>query len=89
MAKAEGLEIGMIRPQTLFPFPEESIRQAASKKSCKAVVSIERSMGQVVEDVERSVRGKCPVHWYGKAGGDIPTPEEIIKAIKSLVRLGP
>ncbi len=89
MVKAEGFDIGMIRPQTLFPFPEEAIRQAASKESCKAVVSIELSMGQMVEDVERSVRGKRPVHWYGKAGGDVPTPEEIIEAIKSLVRLEP
>ncbi len=87
--KAEGCEMGMIRPQTLFPFPEEPIRQAASKDGCKAVVSIELSMGQMVEDVERSVRGKRPVHWYGKAGGDVPTPEEIIKAVKSLVGLDP
>lgn len=85
--KAEGFEVGMIRPQTLFPFPIEPIRQAASKEGCNAVVSIELSMGQMVEDVERSVQGKCPVHWYGKAGGDIPTPEEIIKVVKSLVRL--
>lgn len=85
--KAEGFEVGMIRPQTLFPFPIEPIRQAASKEGCNAVVSIELSMGQMVEDVERSVQGKCPVHWFGKAGGDIPTPEEIIKVVKSLVRL--
>ena len=83
--KAEGFEVAMIRPQTLFPFPEEPIKHAASKESCKIVLSIELSMGQMVEDVERSVRGKRPVHWYGKAGGDVPSPEEIIDAIKSFI----
>lgn len=81
--KAEGFEAAMIRPQTLFPFPEKAIEKAASKKSCKVVVSIELSMGQMVEDVERSVHGKRPVKWFGKAGGDIPTPEEIIDVVKS------
>ena len=83
--KAEGLEVGMVRPQTLFPFPERAIEDAARKESCRVVVSIELSMGQMVEDVERSVRGRRPVQWYGKAGGDIPTPEEIIEAVKAFV----
>ena len=85
--KAEGFEVAMIRPQTLFPFPEKTIEEAASKDSCKVVVSIELSMGQMVEDVERSVHGKRPVKWFGKSGGDIPTPEEIIDVIKSYVTL--
>jgi len=83
--KAEGFEVAMIRPQTLFPFPEKAIEEAASKDSCKVVVSIELSMGQMVEDVERSVHGKRPVQWFGRSGGDIPTPEEIIDVIKSFV----
>jgi 2-oxoglutarate ferredoxin oxidoreductase subunit alpha len=83
--KAEDFEVAMIRPQTLFPFPERAIEEAASKDSCEVVVSVELSMGQMVEDVERSVRGKRPVHWYGKAGGDVPSPEEIIDAIKSFI----
>ena len=82
--KEEGVEIGMIRPQTLFPFPEMAVREAAIKDSCKAVISIEMSMGQMVEDVKMSVQGKLPVSWYGKCGGDIPTPEEVIDAIKGL-----
>jgi len=83
--KAEGFEVAMIRPQTLFPFPEKAIEEAASKDSCKVVVSIELSMGQMVEDVERSVHGKRPVQWFGRSGGDVPTPEEIIDVIKSFV----
>ncbi len=84
--KDEGLEVGMIRPQTLFPFPEKAVYEAASKESCKVVVSIEMSMGQMVEDVERCVKGKLPVKWYGKCGGDVPTPEEVVEAVKSLIK---
>ena len=81
--KEEGFEVGMIRPQTLFPFPEKAMFEAASKDSCGTVLSVEMSMGQMVEDVERSVAGKRPVKWYGKCGGEVPTPEEIIDVIKS------
>jgi len=83
--KESGFEVGMIRPKTLFPFPEEAVREAAGKASCKVVISIELSMGQMVEDVERSVLGQRPVEWYGMCGGDIPTPEEVMDAVKSLV----
>jgi 2-oxoglutarate ferredoxin oxidoreductase subunit alpha len=84
--KAEGFEVGMVRPQTLFPFPERAIEEAVRRESCKVAVSIEMSMGQMVEDVDRSVRGRCPVEWFGKAGGDVPTPEEVIAAVKSFVQ---
>ncbi|MCF8044757.1 MAG: 3-methyl-2-oxobutanoate dehydrogenase subunit VorB [Desulfarculaceae bacterium] len=83
--KEQGLEIGMIRPKTLFPFPEKEIYDAAAKESCKAVISIELSMGQMVEDVERCVRGIKPVEWYGECGGDIPAPETIADVVQSLL----
>lgn len=83
--KADGLEVAMIRPQTLFPFPVAAVSEASKKNSCKVVVSVEMSMGQMVEDVDRCVRGRIPVEWYGKCGGDVPTPEEIIEAIKGFV----
>jgi 2-oxoglutarate/2-oxoacid ferredoxin oxidoreductase subunit alpha len=86
LLKSEGIEVGMIRPQTLFPFPINAIREACVIKSCKAVISIEMSMGQMVEDVERSVLGQRPVHWYGKCGGNVPTPEEIMGVIKSYLK---
>ena len=81
--KADGFEVGMIRPQIVFPFPESAVYDAASKKSCKIVICIEMSMGQMVEDVERSVKGIRPVRWYGKCGGEVPTPEEVMDAIKA------
>lgn len=85
MLKEEGIEVGMIRPQTLFPFPEKAIADAAEKSSCKIILSIEMSMGQMVEDVERCVKGKLPVSWYGKCGGDVPSPEEIMDVVKERI----
>ncbi|OQY00505.1 MAG: 3-methyl-2-oxobutanoate dehydrogenase subunit VorB [Desulfobacteraceae bacterium 4572_130] len=84
--KIQGIEVGMIRPKTLFPFPEKAVYDAACKKSCKKVVSIEMNMGQMLEDIERCVKGKKEVSWYGKCGGDVPTPEEIINHIKLLLK---
>ena len=79
-----GFSVGMIRPQHIFPFPEEAVYEAASKESCRAVLSVEMSMGQMVEDIERSLKGSRPVHWYGKCGGEVPTPEEVMDAAKGL-----
>ena len=83
--KADGVEIGMLRPLTLFPFPLKAIHEAAQKQSCEVVFSIEMSMGQMMEDVQRSVCGKRPVHWYGKCGGEVPTPEEVMEVVKGSV----
>lgn len=79
--KEQGVEVGMVRPQTLFPFPRRAIYEAVGKPSCRGAVSVEMSMGQLVEDVELSVRGSCPVHWYGKCGGEVPTPEEVMEEL--------
>jgi 2-oxoglutarate ferredoxin oxidoreductase subunit alpha len=84
--KDQGLEVGMIRPQTLFPFPKTAIYDAAGKKGCRAVLCVEMCMGQMVEDVERSVAGQLPVSWYGKCGGEVPTPEEVMEEIHKLVK---
>jgi len=83
--KKMGREVGMLRPQTLFPFPEEQVMAAAEKEGCKVVASIEMSMGQMIEDIQRSVQGKRPVHWYGKCGGDVPTPEEVMDFIQTIL----
>jgi 2-oxoglutarate ferredoxin oxidoreductase subunit alpha len=83
--KQGGIEVGMVRPQTLFPFPRAAVHAAASKPSCRSVVSIEMSMGQLVEDVELSVLGARPVHWYGKCGGEVPTPEEVMEETLKLI----
>ncbi len=84
--KEEGIEVGLIRPQTLFPFPETAIRQACDRPECRVVLSIEMSMGQMLEDVERSVQGKKSVEWYGKCGGEVPTPEEVMDVVRSFLK---
>ncbi len=83
MLKEEGIEVGMVRPKTLFPFPDKAVREAAAKASCSHVLSVEMSMGQMVEDVMLSVLGSRPVSWYGKCGGEVPTPEEVIDEVKA------
>ena len=85
LLKEEGIEIAMLRPKTVFPFPEQAVFDAATKKSCKSVISIEMNMGQMVEDVERCVKGQRPVEFYGECGGDIPSPEKIIEIIKEMI----
>ncbi|GAJ06153.1 unnamed protein product, partial [marine sediment metagenome] len=77
MAKKEGLNVGLIRPITLFPFPEKIIASTAEKT--KKFLTVEMSLGQMVEDVKLAVNGKAEVNFYGRAGGIIPSPEEILK----------
>ena len=78
-ARKEGIKVGMIRPITLWPFPEKVISKAADK--AKAFLTVEMSMGQMVEDVRLAVNGKKPVKFYGRTGGVIPTPNEIYNEI--------
>ncbi len=85
--KKEGLKVGLIRPQTLFPFPEKAVHAAAAKESCRCVFSVEMSMGQLVEDVRLAVEGQRPVHWYGKCGGEVPTPEDVMAAVTAHLTL--
>jgi 2-oxoglutarate/2-oxoacid ferredoxin oxidoreductase subunit alpha len=83
--KEKGVEVAMIRPRNVFPFPKQAVHDAAAKTGCRSVLSVEMCMGQMIEDVERSVAGKRPVDWYGKCGGEVPTPEEVMAAVKKLL----
>ena len=82
--KAEGVKVGMLRPISLWPSPLQRIRDLADKT--KLVVSVELSMGQMVEDVERAVQGKTPVGFFGRAGGIVPTPDEVKDGILNLMK---
>ncbi len=82
--EADGLKVGLVRPKSLYPFPYEAVRRAADKPSVKAVLSVEMSMGQMVEDVQIAVKGAKPVSWFGRAGGLIPTQEEVAGEIRRL-----
>jgi len=83
MAEKEGIKVGLIRPITLWPFPTAAFEQYA--ETPKAFLSVELSAGQMVEDVRLAVNGKCPVHFYGRMGGIIPTQKEILDKIKELL----
>jgi len=80
MARAKGIKAGLIRPQTLFPFPSEKIRQLAGQ--VKGILTVEMNAGQMVEDVRLAVQGQVPVEFYGRFGGMIPSPDEILKAFE-------
>ncbi|RXZ61348.1 3-methyl-2-oxobutanoate dehydrogenase subunit VorB [Candidatus Borkfalkia ceftriaxoniphila] len=75
-----GVKAGLIRPITLFPFPAEAYRAAAN--TAKAFLTVELSLGQMVEDVELAVGGKKPVYFFGRQGGNVMTEEEIVDAAK-------
>ncbi len=79
-ARKMGIKVGMIRPITLWPFPKEVFNKAADK--VKAFVSVEMSMGQLIEDVELATRCKKPVLLCNRSGGMIPTLEDVISKIK-------
>jgi 2-oxoglutarate ferredoxin oxidoreductase subunit alpha len=73
----EGISIGLFRPISLFPFPEKEIYAEATRENIEKVLTIEMSIGQMVEDIERCVKGQRPVEFYGRTGGNVPTPDEI------------
>ena len=79
-ARAQGVKVGMIRPITLWPFPKKVLNAAADK--VKAFVTVEMSMGQMIEDVELATRCKKPVLLCNRAGGMIPSPEQVLAKIK-------
>lgn len=81
-ARAEGIKVGMLRPITLWPFPKAPFAEAADRVS--AFLSVELSMGQMIEDVELATRCKRPVHLCNRTGGMIPSPEQVLAKIKEI-----
>jgi 2-oxoglutarate/2-oxoacid ferredoxin oxidoreductase subunit alpha len=82
LARAQGIKVGLLRPVTLFPFPSKRINDLAD--NMKGIISVEMSAGQMVEDVLLSVNGKVPVRHFGRNGGIITTPEEVVENLKSI-----
>lgn len=81
-ARKMGIKAGLFRPITLWPFPKKQLDALADKVN--AFVSVELSMGQMVEDIELSIHSKKPVHLVNRAGGMIPSPEQVIEKIVEL-----
>jgi len=80
--RKKGKSIGMIRPITLWPFPERAFKKLA--KNVKSFLVVEMSCGQMIEDVKLAIDCARPVHFYGRTGGEIPGEDEIIKEIEHI-----
>lgn len=80
LARGRGKKVGLLRPQTLFPFPTAEIARMAKK--VKGMMAVELSSGQMVEDVKLAVEGKVPVHHYGMVGGKIHSPDDVLHALE-------
>jgi 2-oxoglutarate ferredoxin oxidoreductase subunit alpha len=82
LAREKGLRVGLLRPITLFPFPSKRLAELSARVS--SLLTVEMNSGQMLEDVRLAVEGRCPVHFKGRMGGMIPSPEEVLEAIEAI-----
>jgi 2-oxoglutarate ferredoxin oxidoreductase subunit alpha len=84
MARQAGMQVGLMRPISLFPFPKDAY--GALSKQCKRFLDIELSTGQMIDDVRLSVARDADVFFYGRppGAGSLPTPEELFEQIKKI-----
>ena len=80
IAREKGIKVGLLRPITLFPYPTKAIQ--AMLGQLKGILTVEMSAGQMVEDVRLAANGKLPVEHFGRVGGVIPTPNEVVTALE-------
>lgn len=80
MARSKGKKLGLLRPQTLYPFPSAELGRMARK--VKGMLAVEMSAGQMVEDVKLAVNGRVPVNHYGMMGGRIHSPDDVLAAVE-------
>ena len=81
-ARKQGIKAGLLRPITLWPFPKKAVAKAA--EHCRGFVSVELSMGQMIEDIQLASGCKVPVELCNRAGGMIPSPEQVLDSIKKV-----
>jgi 2-oxoglutarate ferredoxin oxidoreductase subunit alpha len=86
LAREKGIKVGLLRPITLFPYPTKVIQDMT--KHVKGFLAVEMSAGQMAEDVRLAVNGKVPVEHYGRLGGMIPTPNEVVNALEEKIIKG-
>ena len=82
-ARDKGIKLGLLRPITLFPFPSTAINEMS--KQVKGILTVEMSLGQMVEDVRLAVNGNVKVEHFGRVGGMIPSPDEVLLALKQQI----
>ncbi len=83
----EGIKVGLLRPISLFPFPEDKVYELSRR--AEFVMSVEMSCGQMIEDVRLAIGRDKPLHFYGRQGGFVPSPEEVIEQVKLHLGAGP
>jgi 2-oxoglutarate ferredoxin oxidoreductase subunit alpha len=83
IARSKGIKVGLFRPITLFPYPYERLFERA--ENLKMALTVELNSGQMVEDVMLAVNGKIPVKFYGKMGGILPTPDEVVEHLEKCI----
>jgi 2-oxoglutarate ferredoxin oxidoreductase subunit alpha len=83
LLKAEGINAGLIRPITLWPFPHKAFDEIP--KTAKGILTVEMSCGQMLDDVKIANNGRLPVGFYGRVGGMIPSPQEIVDKAKEML----
>jgi len=81
-ARTQGIKVGLIRPITVWPFPQKDLLAAA--ENAKAFLCVEMSMGQMIDDVKLAIDCKRPVHFFGHTGGVVPTPTEVVAEIDKM-----
>jgi len=83
LAREDGIKVGLLRPITLWPFPYKIISEYANK--VRGILSVELNAGQMVEDIRLAVNGRIPVEFFGRLGGIVPAPDEVIEALKTQI----
>ena len=83
LAREKGIKAGLLRPITLFPYPKQKLFELADQ--VKGILSVELNAGQMVEDVQLAVQFKVPVEHFGRTGGIIHTPEEVLEALEQKI----
>ena len=79
--REKGIRVGMLRPITLWPFPTEALQETLS--TAQRYLCVEMSMGQMVDDVRLAINGQCPVDFYGRVGGMVPSVAELVEQIEA------
>jgi 2-oxoglutarate ferredoxin oxidoreductase subunit alpha len=83
--REDGIKVGLFRPITLWPFPENELKELSKRENVKLFYDFELSFGQMIEDLRLSVGERKPVYFHGRTGGNVPSPTEVIEKIKEVM----
>jgi len=84
IGRQQGLKLGLFRPITLWPFPSVALKSLSQR--VKGFLDVEMNAGQMVEDVRLATNSIVPIEYFGRFGGMIPSPEEVLEAIKKMIK---